>query len=311
MFGGCKTKMLREESDNKQNALQLENLEKEGGWTVARTWKKDCRQESWTVLDYGHTKPTTKMKKPKFIKKNLIISYLGYWTWQLFIKYLIWVTITHFTRTVPSERQFPASGFREKWKSFISWQKYRMEMNRLLELIRNSLQNRLRTANFPLPRLFRAHCDLLSAAFSLSQRRHLNTPPPEICQKTLFLHNTGSVLLNSSDNNSNRSQYKICKSSNLTASLFHHYRTLFLSADVDSRSSYGWELQQLHPAHRTRSKSSVEELQDLPDVFHPQQTTFRYLHKKQIQFYVLKCRSTFLIMLVGEKFVAYNFSHLL
>jgi hypothetical protein len=30
MFGGCKIKILQEESDNKQNALQLENLE--GGW---------------------------------------------------------------------------------------------------------------------------------------------------------------------------------------------------------------------------------------------------------------------------------------
>jgi len=61
------------------------------------------------------------------------------------------------------------------------------DMNYLLELIHNSLQNRLMTASFLLPQLFRAHCDPLSAAFSLFQRHRLNTPPPKICQGKAFL----------------------------------------------------------------------------------------------------------------------------
>lgn len=73
-------------------------------------------------------------------------------------------------------------------EQFCIMTKYRMEMNCLLELIHNTLQNRLRTASFPLPQLFRAHCDLLSVAFSLFQHRHLNKPPLKICWEILFLH---------------------------------------------------------------------------------------------------------------------------
>jgi hypothetical protein len=58
-------------------------------------------------------------------------------------------------------------------------------------------------------------------------------------------------------------------------------------------------------------QSKTNSTQDLLNVFHPQQTTFQYLNQKQIHFCVLKCRSKFLIELSGEKFQAYNFSHVL
>lgn len=83
-------------------------------------------------------------------------------------------------------------------------------MNCLLELIHNSLQNRLTTASFLLPQSFRARCDPLSAAFSLFQRHRLNTPPPKICQGKAFLQ-----TYNFNGNIRQKIHNRICKISSL------------------------------------------------------------------------------------------------
>ena len=90
-------------------------------------------------------------------------------------------------------------------------------MDCLLELIHNSLQNRLTTASFLLLQLFRAHCDPLSAAFSLFQRHRLNTPPPKICQ--------GKAFLQTCNFHGNRLHNRICKISSL---MWHFDCTAYL-----------------------------------------------------------------------------------